>query len=450
MHRKFDLIVIGTGAAGSSAAYKCRKAGWEVAIIDFRPFGGTCALRGCDPKKVLVGVAELIDWNRRMEGKGVSAKAGKIDWPSLIRFKKTFTEPVPQNMEKRYAKAGIAAYNGRTRFLDRTTVQVGDDKLTGRFVLIAAGARPAVLGIPGETYLTRSDQFLELEQLPRRIAFVGGGYISFEFAHVAARTAAQVQIFHQGARPLERFDPDLVDQLVRATRESGVEVLLDTTVEAIEKDGDRFIVKAASEGRERTFETDLVVHGAGRVPEIEDLDLDKAGVAREKEGVSVNEFLQSVSNPAVYAAGDAAASSGLPLTPVASAEGHVVAGNMLKGNHRKPNYSGVPTIVFSVPPLASAGLQEDIAREQGLKFRVKHEDTSGWYASRRVNLKHSGYKVLIEEDSDRILGAHLLGEHAEEVINIFSLAIRYGLKAQDLKTMIYGYPTSASDVSYMV
>src|SRR2546421_4801542 len=170
VHRKFDLVVIGTGAAGSSAAYKCRKAGWEVAIIDFRPFGGTCALRGCDPKKVLVGVAELIDWNRRMEGKGVSAKAGKIDWPSLIRFKKTFTEPVPQNMEKRYAKAGIAAYNGRTRFLDRTTVQVGDDKLTGRFVLIAAGARPAILGIPGETYLTRSDQFLELEQLPRRIA----------------------------------------------------------------------------------------------------------------------------------------------------------------------------------------------------------------------------------------------------------------------------------------
>ncbi len=123
---------------------------------------------------------------------------------------------------------------------------------------------------------------------------------------------------------------------------------------------------------------------------------------------------------------------------------------MLKGNHRKPNYSGVPTVVFTVPALASAGLREDVARQQGLKFKVKHEDTSDWYSSRRVNLKHSGFKVLVEEDSNRILGAHLLGEHAEEVINLFALAIRSGLKADDLKTMIYAYPTSASDVSYMV
>ncbi|HEX9422073.1 MAG TPA: NAD(P)/FAD-dependent oxidoreductase [Pyrinomonadaceae bacterium] len=450
MERKFDLIVIGTGAAGSAAAYKCRKAGWNVAIIDSRPFGGTCALRGCDPKKVLVGAAELIDLIRRMDGKGVSAKGGQIDWPSLMQFKKTFTEPVPQNMEKGYAKAGIAPYHGRTRFLDRTTVEVGDDRLTGRFVLIAAGAGPATLGIPGEAYLTRSDQFLELEQLPRRIIFVGGGYISFEFAHVTARAGAQVRILHRGTRPLEGFDADLVNKLVDSTRELGVEVLLDTAAEAVERDGDQFIVKASAKESEQKFETDLVVHGAGRVPEIDDLDLDKAGVVREKKGVSVNEFLQSVSNPAVYAAGDAAASSALPLTPVASAEGHVVASNMLKGNQRKPNYSGVPTVVFTVPPLASAGLREDVARQQGLKFKVKHEDTSGWYSSQRVNLKHSGYKVLVEEDSDRILGAHLLGEHAEEVINIFSLAIRYGLKAQDLKTMIYAYPTSASDVSYIV
>jgi len=450
MERKFDLIVIGTGAGGSAAAYKCRNAGWEVAIIDARPFGGTCALRGCDPKKVLVGAAELIDWTSRMEGKGVSARGAEIDWSSLMRFKKTFTEPVPQNMEKGYAKAGIATYHGRTRFVDRTTVQVGDDTLTGRFVLIASGAMPAVLGIPGEAYLTRSDQFLELEQLPQRIVFVGGGYISFEFTHVAARAGAQVRILHRGSRPLEGFDPDLVNQLVDATRELGVEVLVDTAAEAVEKDGDQFIVKAATKEGRQTFETDLVVHGAGRVPEIDDLDLDKAGVAREKKGVSVNEFLQSISNPTVYAAGDAAASSGLPLTPVASMEGHVAASNMLKGNHRKPIYLGVPTVVFTVPPLASAGLREDASREQGLKFKVKHEDTSGWYSSRRVNLKYSGFKVLVEEDSNRILGAHLLGEHAEEVINLFALAIRSGLKADDLKTMIYAYPTSASDVSYMV
>jgi glutathione reductase (NADPH) len=230
----------------------------------------------------------------------------------------------------------------------------------------------------------------------------------------------------------------------------GVEVHVSTAVEGIEKKGDHFIVNATADNEERRFETDLVVHGAGRVPEIDGLDLKRGDVANDKKGVSVNEFLQSVSNPAVYAAGDDAGSGGPRLTPVAGMEGHVAASNMLKGNHRKPNYSGVPSVVFTIPPLASVGLQDDAARRQGLKFSVKHEDTSGWYASRRVNLQHSGFKVLVEDGSDRILGAHLFGEHAEEVINIFGLAVRYGLKAQDLQTMIYAYPTSASDVKYMV
>ena len=450
MGKKFDLIVVGTGAGGATAAYKCRKAGWEVAIIDSRPFGGTCALRGCDPKKVLVGAADLIDWVRRMEGNGVSSEEAKIDWSALMRFKRTFTDPVPENREKGYAKAGIAAFHGRTHFLDQTSLQVGDDMLTARFILIAAGAKPASLGISGEAYLTTSDQFLELEQLPQRIIFVGGGYISFEFAHIAARAGAEVRILHRGVRPLEGFDADLVGQLVQATGELGVDVRLDTEVKSISKDGHHFGVKASSENGEQTFEADLIVHGAGRVPDIDDLDLEKAGIKREKKGVSVNEYLQSVSNPAVYAAGDAAATAGLPLTPVASMEGHVVASNLLNGNHRKPNYAGVSTVVFTIPPLASVGLQEEAARKQGLKFKVNQEETSGWYSSRRVALKHSRFKTLVEEGSGRILGAHLLGHNAEEAINIFALAIRYGLKADDLKTMIYAYPTSASDLSYMV
>ena len=450
MERKFDLIVVGTGAAGSTAAYKCRNAGWNVAIIDARPFGGTCALRGCDPKKVLVGAAELMDWNRRMQGNGIVSQRTEIDWSALMRFKRTFTDPVPENQKLGYLKAGIVPFQGRTHFLDETSLQCGDDELTGRFILIAAGARPATLGILGEEYLVTSDRFLELEQLPRQIVFVGGGYISFEFAHIAARAGSQVQILHRGTRPLEGFDPDMVNELLQATREQGIEILVNTAVQGIDKSDSSVSVKASTKKTDRRFETDLVVHGAGRVPEIDDLDLDKGGVTREKKGVSVNEFLQSVSNTAVYAAGDAAASGGMPLTPVATMEGHVAASNMLNGNHRKPNYAGVPTIVFTIPPLASTGLSEDSARRQGLKFRVKREETSSWYSSRRVNLKHSAFKVLIEESTNRILGAHVLGEHAEEIINIFALGIRHGLTSQDLKTAIYAYPTSASDVSYMV
>ena len=195
----------------------------------------------------------------------------------------------------------------------------------------------------------------------------------------------------------------------------------------------------------------MVVHGAGRVPEIDELDLVTAVVEREnKKGIRVNEYLQSVSNPVVYAAGDAAASGGPPLTPVAKYEGEIVATNLLEGNHIKPNYKGIPSVVFTIPPLASAGLQEEAARKQGLRFRINKADTSSWYSSRRVGEKYSGYKVLIEENTDRILGAHVLGHHAEEVINIFALAIRMGLKSGDIKEAIFSYPTNTSDISYML
>jgi glutathione reductase (NADPH) len=191
MTRAFDVIVIGTGSAASAVASRCRDAGWQVAIVDSRPFGGTCALRGCDPKKVLVGAAEAVDWTRRMQGRGIQAEKVQIDWPELMRFKRSFTEPIPLRREDEFAKAGIAAFHGRARFGGPTTVQVGEETLEGRHVVIAAGEGPADLGIPGAEHLTTSDQFLELNELPRRILFIGGGYIAFEFAHVAARAGSQ-------------------------------------------------------------------------------------------------------------------------------------------------------------------------------------------------------------------------------------------------------------------
>ncbi len=450
MNTPVDVIVLGTGEAAQTVAYTCREAGWSVAVVDSRPFGGTCQLRGCDPKKVLVGVAELADWSRRMQGKGVSAPGLSLTWSEMIRFKRTFTDPRPVQNEQGFAEAGITARHGRAHFVDRTSIQVGEDTFVGRHVVIATGARHATLGIPGEEHLTTSTQFLELDELPRRIVFVGGGYIAFEFAHIAARAGAQVQVLHRGSRPLKQFDPDLVSMLVQATRELGIEVHLRTQVEAIERQGNTLRVHAQTDRQEQTVEADLVVHAAGRVPEIDDLDLAAAGVTREQDGVSVNDYLQSVSNPAVYAAGDAVASGGFPLTPVAGMQGGIVASNLLEGNRQTPNYSGIPSVVFTTPPLARVGMTEEEAHAHGLHFRTRHEDTSGWYSSRRVALPHTGYKVLVEESTERILGAHLLGLHAEEVINLFALAIRAGLRASDLRSMVYAYPTSASDVSSMV
>ena len=450
MDRKFDVIAIGTGSAASAVASRCREAGWQVAIVDSRPFGGTCALRGCDPKKVLVGAAEAFDWTRRMKGKGIQAAKLQMDWPELMRFKRSFTEPVPKRREDGFEKVGIAAFHGRARFVGPTTLQVGKEILEGRYVVIAAGEVPVDLEIPGAEQLTTSDQFLELNELPRRILFIGGGYIAFEFAHLAACVGSQVTVLHRGPRPLALFDPDLVDQLVERTRELGIDVRLGTEAIGIEKSSSQLIVRALSSGGTVTFPTDMVVHAAGRVPEISDLNLDAVGIEWEKRGVRVNEFLQSVSIPAVYAAGDAAASGGPPLAPVASYEGLIVAANLLKGDRQRPNYIGIPSVVFTIPPLAAVGLSERRAREQNLKFRVRKEMTSTWYSSRRVAEPYSGYKVLVEEDTDRILGAHILGSGADEVINLFAIAIRSGMQAADLKHTLFAYPTSGSNVIRML
>ena len=448
MDRNYDLVVVGTGTA-SGAASRCRDKGWKVAVIDSRPVGGTCALRGCRPKKLLVSAGEAVHEPRDMAGRGITDPGLAIDWPALMGFKRAEVDSLPATFLEGYAKAGIDVIAGRARFVGPRTLAVNDDRVTGRHLLIASGARPAPLGVPGEELVDTSDRFLELDNLPRRIVFVGGGFISFEFAHLAVRAGADVAIVHRGARPLEGFDPDLVGLLVDRTRELGVKVELSTAVARVERASTGLAVIGRSGGGERRFEADLVIHGAGRMPDLDDLDLAAGGVARERRGITVNQYLQSATNPAVYAAGDAAA-SGPPLTPKAGHDTEVVAENLLEGNQRTASYEGIASAVFTVPALAAVGLGEEAARSKGLRFRVQWQNTSSWFSSKRVAEKASGFKTLVEEGTDRILGAHLLGPHAEEVINLFALAIRFGLKASEVKQTLFAYPTSASDVPFML
>jgi glutathione reductase (NADPH) len=451
MRHQFDLVVIGTGTAAGVVAHTCRRAGWSVAVIDSRPFGGTCALRGCDPKKVLVGVAEAVDQVSRLHGKGVHTDALRVEWSELIRFKRGMIEAVPRQREEAFTRAGIQTFHGRARFEGPNAIAVGDAVLEGRRILIAAGAKPANLEIEGRQHLVTTEQFLELDLLPSRILFVGGGYVSFEFGHVAARADAKVTILHHGPRPLNAFDPDLVDLLVARSRVLGIDVRLGAAVTRIDKAGTVFTVHAEAQGTTLQIDADMVVHGAGRVPEIDDLNLDAADVKWDRQGVTVNEYLQSVSNPAVYAVGDAAASGAPRLTPVAGHDGRIVAANLLDEQKRQtPDYAVVPSVVFTIPPLASVGLLESVARRRDLVFDVHKGDTASWNSSRRVGETHSGFKVLVEKPSGRILGAHVLGPHADDVINIFAMAMRTGGTASSLKELLFAYPTAGSDIPYMV
>lgn len=445
----YDLIVIGSGTAAQVAVAKVRAAGWSVAVIDHRPFGGTCALRGCDPKKMLVSGEEAIDAARRMAGHGVEG-ALAIDWPGLMGFKRTFTDPIPAKQEHRYAELGVDAVHGLARFAAPDTIEVDGRTLQARHVLIATGARPIPLGIPGEELVVTSDTFMELERLPRRIVLIGGGYVAAEFSHLAARAGAEVTILQRPARLLPNFDPDLVGWLMPRFHELRIAVETGATVTRVEPVQGGLLVHASRPGApDLAVPAELVVHAAGRGPDLDALDL-AAGQVTVRDGrMQLNDHLQSVSNPRVYAAGDAAG-GGPPLTPVSSHDARVVAANLLDRTARKPDYRGVPSAAFTVPPIAAVGLSEAEARRRGLVFRINAASTPDWFTARRLAERVYGHKVLIEEHSDLVLGAHLVGPGADEVINLFGLAIRHGLTAADLRSTMFAYPTGASDLGYML
>jgi len=446
----YDLIVIGAGMGGVAAANKCASQGWKVAVVDELPYGGTCALRGCDPKKILRRGAEIIDSARLMAGKGIDTNGMHINWADLMKHKRGFTDPVPGNMEAELTRNGVQTLHGTARFEAEHRLFVDDVAYESARFLIATGARPRPLDFPGHEHLIDSTAFLELEDLPRRVLFVGGGFVSFEFAHIAARAGARPMIIDRGARPLKGFDPDLVDLLVARSSDAGIEVRTQTTIIAIEPVGSGYHVTLDTAGNRAEIETDLVVHGAGRIPQLAKLDLDAAGVAHGTEGVTVAGHLQSTTNPAVYAAGDAADTPGAPLTPVAVFEGKVAASNMLKGTTTVPDYAGVPTAVFTIPELVRVGLLEDEATAAGIEVDVRYNDTSGWYSNYRIGETTAATKILVDTSNDTIVGAHLLGPEYGELINIFSLAIKLGLTTRQLKDMTAAYPTVGSDLGSML
>jgi glutathione reductase (NADPH) len=375
-NKEFDLIVIGGGTGGNGVARMAANAGWNVASIDSLPFGGTCALRGCDPKKMLIAITEGVEWAHNLNGKGLEAQTS-VDWPAMIAFKRTFTDAMPGRIEGGLEKAGITVLHGGARFTGRDTIEVNGETLSARHFHIATGARPMTLNIPGEELLATSTEFLELPERPDRLVFVGGGFIAMEFAHISKRAGArEVTVLEMMERPLINFDPDLVEILREATTELGVDLRTRAKVLKIEKNGADFTVTYETPNGTETVKRDLVVHATGRVPDIDHLNLEAAGVEYSHKGIKVSSFMRT-SNPAIFAAGDCA-DSGPHLTPVSAYEGRIAGKNLLAGkDEREVNYPPIPSVVFTLPQLASVGLSEAAAREKGLDFDTRFEKTVG-------------------------------------------------------------------------
>ncbi len=436
-----DVFIIGTGTAGKTAAFMLKAKGFNVGIADHRPLGGTCSLRGCVPKKVLWGIADLAAKTGALD----AISTARIKWRDLIRFKNTFTDPVPGWNEEMFRDEGIVIYKNKVRFTGTHELAIGGKTISASKIVIAAGATPRKLDLPGEEFITLSDEFLDLPALPQHIVFIGGGYISAEFANIVSACGKKATILHRSAAFLKGFEPDIVNLLLKGMKKRDMEVFTDTPVTGIYRQGKKLIVKS----EKKEFECDLVVHGAGRVPAIEELGLEEGNISANRKGIAVNAYLQSTTNPDVYAAGDAA-DIGLPLTPTAGMHGETIAKNIIDGNTVQVNHAATPTVVFSLPPMASVGLTEKQAKDKGLDFRVNFTENTDDFDSRRLGLKSSGYKVIIEKEGGKILGAHILGENADEAINIFALAMKEGITADRLAKVLWAFPTAISDVEDMV
>ena len=446
MQRQFDVLVLGAGNAGIAAATVVREAGRTVALVEERDAGGTCPLRGCVPKKVLVAAAEVLDTIHRADRHGISVGRPQLDWKKLMQRKQSFVESVPRDLEKSFRDQGIEYVRGSARFTGPHEVAVPGDTLRASKFVIATGSKPRRLPIPGFEHTITSDDILEMQELPEELVFIGGGVIAMEFTHVFARAGTKVTILEAMPRLLSMIDAEVVAQLAEVTRALGVEISAGVKVEEIRRAGEKLEVRFEKDGKSRTVQAPVVANGAGRAPALDELDLARAGVKLEKDHPVLRPDLSAEGNPDLYFVGDAY--PGRPqLSPVATWTGRIAAHNLLGRERIIPDYSSIPTVVFSIPAIASVGVTEDAAKQKGLRYELKREDMRSWRSGRTYAEELAFAKVLVEPGAGRVLGAQLAGHCAQELIHAFALAIRFGITSRQLKDFVYAYPTFHADLN---
>lgn len=449
MTRNFDVVILGGGNAGMGVTVATREAGLAVAMIEPGPLGGTCPNRGCMPKKVLVAAAHALDEIARAGAHHIAVGKPVLDWAALIEREKAMIRPLPASLEESMHRRGVAVIRGRGRFVAANAVAVEGEALEAKDIVIATGAKPRPLPFAGAELMITSDEVLSERALPAEVVFIGGGVVACEFAHVYARAGARVTILEALPRLLGNMDADAVAQLRRESERIGIAIHTGIAVRQIAPAGERLRIVYEEGGAERAVVADRVVNGAGRIADVDQLDLAAGNVAVEHGHIALDACLRSTANPAVHVCGDAAAVAP-QLSPIATYQGRIVGRNIVEGARHVPDYAGIPACVFTVPTLASVGLTQAAAEEQGRQFRVAVNDLHEWLSGRTYAETAAWAKVLIEKETDRILGAHILGHAGEELIHVFALAIKHGITAGEIRDLIYGFPTFSADIKSML
>ncbi len=348
------------------------------------------------------------------------------------------------------AMAGVAEkrgkiFRGHAKFVGPNSIDVDGTVLEAENIVIATGSKPRNLPIPGADLMITSDEVLLERERPGSVVFVGGGVIAMEFSHVYARAGTEVTILEALPQLLPRIDADAVAAIQGETERIGVSVKTGVKVNEIRKDGSKLTVEFEHDGATHTVTADRVVNGAGRVANVDTLDLAAGNVKHDGIAVEVDDHLRSTSNPAVWVCGDALVTSP-QLSPLATYEGRIVGKNIVEGPVETPDYSVVPNCVYTVPALANVGLSEAEAREQGLNVNATTNDMTGWFSGKSYGETVAFSKVLVDEDTDQIVGAQMVGHNGEELIQLFAFAMTHGITASQIKNTPTAFPTFSSDV----
>jgi len=436
----FDLFVIGAGSGGVRASRMSAGYGARVAVAEASDLGGTCVNLGCVPKKLMVYASSFSAAADDAVGFGWKVPTPTFDWATLIANKDREIERLNGIYRGLLEGSGVRIINGRARLLDRHTLEVDGDRFTAERILIATGGRPFKSEIPGHDLSITSDQIFHLERQPERIVIAGGGYIAVEFAGIMNGIGSEVTLIYRGPLFLRGFDDDARTTLAEEMQKRGITLLFDTLIEEIGRAGDRL---SAVTSHDDEIETDEVLSAMGRLPNTAGLGLEEVGVQLTDRGaVVVNEDLES-SVPGIFAIGDCI--DRVALTPVALAEGMAIAETLFNNNPTVVDYTNIPSAVFSQPSIGTVGFTEAEARAKGYEVEIYRSTFRPMVHTLSGRDERTMMKLVVDRKTDKVLGVHMVGPEAGEIIQGMAVALKAGATKATFNSTIGIHPTAAEE-----
>ena len=442
----FDIIAMGGGSGGLAVAQRAAEYGARAAVIEQGRLGGTCVNAGCVPKKVLWNAAHIVEGARDAAGYGISLPEAKVDWKDMRSRRDAYIVRLNGVYARNLEKRGVAHISGSATFQDAHTVVVGSNRYTADHIVVATGGQPLRPALPGQELGLTSDEFFAMNSRPNRVAVIGSGYIAVEIAGVLNAFGSKVELVARGDTVLREFDTLVQSALMREMRSAGIEFHLNTLTASLAQDAGGIHLTSADGSRLGGF--DAVIWALGRQPSTADLQLERAGLRTDAQGFLRTDAYQQTTVASIYAIGDVTGRSA--LTPVAIAAGRRLADRLFNGQiDRHLDYSGIPTVVFSHPPVGTVGLTETQARADHVLVEIKTTAFVPMYYALTERRQRCEMKLVLAGAEQRVVGCHIVGDGADEMLQGFAVAMRMGATLKDFQNTVAIHPTNAEELVTM-